>query len=565
MAVTGSARAPLPLSWLILAGLVLVFLGERILDFSVALRLGCTALGVFFVLAALVWRAVTWRRAHGDRARVERTLLVATGGVALALLLYFLSMDATLDKLGWFLDPKARERFQTPLAVLWTVLLAASVLALVLAQLADGSLGSRRAGTRDHVEAHRVGEAARSGIIIALAAGSLFLAAYVASERDVKWDVSYFKTSGPGSATVSMVKSLEEPLVVKLFFPDVSEVKEEVLEYFRSLATETGRVDVEVLDRLVAPELARQYRVRDDGTVVLVKGEQFESINVGPDMSMARARLRKLDSEVQEAFMKVARSARIAYLTVGHGEINDPASAGADSRPFVGGVTLLRQILGLLNYQVKDLGLAQGLGSKVPDDAAMVLVLGPREDLLDQELETLAAYVRGGGSLLLAVDPEGSGKLGAVGGSRRAHVRPRHSSSTTSSIFPTAATAPTIASSSPTSSPRTPRSPRCRGRAPGRESCCPRQARSRRPTAPSRASSAPRSCGHCPRRFATPTATSSTTTTSRASPTGWPWPSRANRQRTTTRRGCSSPPTRPCGATSSLAACLSTSSSCPTW
>ena len=44
---------------------------------------------------------------------------------------------------------------------------------------------------------------------------------------------------------------------------------------------------------------------------------------VGAEMKTAGAKLKSLDQDFQKALLKVARSQRTAYMTVGHGEVNE--------------------------------------------------------------------------------------------------------------------------------------------------------------------------------------------------------------------------------------------------
>jgi ABC-type uncharacterized transport system involved in gliding motility auxiliary subunit len=63
------------------------------------------------------------------------------------------------------------------------------------------------------------------------------------------------------------------------------------------------------------------------------------------------------------------------------------------------------------NYIVKELLMVQ-IG-QIPDDAAVVVIAGPRKELLEPELQALTAYVERGGHLLLMLDPETVGGFGA--------------------------------------------------------------------------------------------------------------------------------------------------------
>src|SRR5262249_34608826 len=111
--------------------------------------------------------------------------------------------------------------------------------------------------------------------------------------------------------------------------------------------------------------------------------------------------------DVQKALLKVLRDPRIAYLTTGHGEMNDGGDA-TDGRT----AKALRRLVESQNYQVKDLGLTQGLGTDVPADATIVLVLGPTKPMLPEEITALKRYADRGGHVLFALDPEAKIELG---------------------------------------------------------------------------------------------------------------------------------------------------------
>jgi hypothetical protein len=100
------------------------------------------------------------------------------------------------------------------------------------------------------------------------------------------------------------------------------------------------------------------------------------------------------------------RDRRTAYLTVGHGELNEDTDK-RNARTAEG----VRQLLEKQNYQVKTLGIADGLGTEVPNDATVVIVLGPTNRFTDAEVATLRKYAEGGGKLFLALDPDGKAEL----------------------------------------------------------------------------------------------------------------------------------------------------------
>jgi ABC-type uncharacterized transport system involved in gliding motility auxiliary subunit len=84
-------------------------------------------------------------------------------------------------------------------------------------------------------------------------------------------------------------------------------------------------------------------------------------------------------------------------MVSGHGE---PAPDDAETQ---GGVALLAEALRQENFEVRQLLLAAT--PSVPEDAALVALIGPRKALLDHEVSELRAYLRRGGRALFLVDP----------------------------------------------------------------------------------------------------------------------------------------------------------------
>ncbi|MCC6217287.1 MAG: Gldg family protein [Polyangiaceae bacterium] len=402
MAVTSPPSARIAPAWVVplhLAGLGLVFLGQRVFA---ALEAGAglvTALGVAATAGATAVRFAPGFRVGGERRESEQLqgLLAALTLVALAG--YAVTTDWGLGVVGLDVAETAtRERWVSVIRVAWIAALVVALVPMVLAELA--MLPMRLAQT---VESRRVRAAAAAGLSLGLAAsyGALFV--YASSAAELRADYSYFKTSRPSESTRAVVESIGEPVKAVAFFPQVNEVRGEVERYLRELSAASPRLEVEVQDRLLVPKLAKELKATQDGVIVLSKGGVTESLVIGSELKSARAKLKTLDRDFQEVLLKLVRSRRIAYLTTGHGEITDTARAGGDSARTARGI---RTLLQKQNYLLKDLGLAQGLGNEIPADADLVLVVGPSEPFLPEEIAALERYATRGGKLFLAVDPD---------------------------------------------------------------------------------------------------------------------------------------------------------------
>ncbi len=407
--------APWWLTWVVAGALLLLLIGERVLGEAAAVRMMASGVGLITLLAVTGWRIVSWRNAPEHVRAVEQILVLCYVGCVIAVLGFLLSSEAVMSSLGIeFRDRVVERRYEVTAQVLSSIVLAVSLLPALAAQWSLAS--HRHAGaTAASVESLRVREVATGAATVALAGALMFVMGYITTERNKSLDLSYFKTSSPGTATQEVVKSFGDPLRVLLFFPAVNPVRDEVVDYFHELDRATNVVQVEEYDRLIAADTARQYQVSADGTIVLRRGENTERLTLSPTLNTARSRLRTLDRDVQDRLLRLARERRTAYLTVGHGELGDrlPADTVGPGDP-LRQITGVRELLGVLNYQVEELGLSEGLGRDVPENAAIVLVLGPRLPFLEEELASLDRYLERGGSVLLAIDPESEFRFGPL-------------------------------------------------------------------------------------------------------------------------------------------------------
>ena len=376
----------LPLS-LYLAGLALVFAGERIFGPDAAMRLPLDLLGAAALLAALGSRTRRWLDATGETRRVLGRLVPAYAAGIVGLLVYAASADGS---------PLGLEGDAATVALIagLVITLLGSVPALLMELSLLSMYGAQQLETR------RLLEASRSGLAVALALALTGFVNYAASERDHRIDLRTIRDITPSETTLQMVRNLSEPLTVTLFFPPGNDVAEAIAPYFTALSAASDQVDVQRLDRDMHPVQAKEMRARKNGSIVLSRDGSHESLQLGEDPDKARRKLKKLDEDFQEKLAKAVQEQRVAYFTTGHGERS--TSPRADEV----GLKLFKELLKGFNYKVKKLGLNDGLSNAVPDDATMVVVAGPSVPMLEAERDTLLRYVRGGGSLFLLLDPE---------------------------------------------------------------------------------------------------------------------------------------------------------------
>ncbi len=387
-----------------LIGMVLVYVGERLVGAPLSARLTLDGLGAAGILWAVLARVVNWARSQGDRKSVEGMILAGYLGGVLSLVLYAIGLEPVRERLlPWVGSGPAVDRYLVMLRVAWPIVWLSSVLPLLCMEISSASMSRA-----PRIERRRVAFSAGSGLAVAWLMASLFLLNYVGNAHNRKWDMSFQRTASPSEDALRLVENLNEPLEVFLFYPEANEVLEELSGYFEVLSVRSDLLRVRVVDHVMEPKLAKELGARKNGNLVYRYGDKKEVVRIGSEIREARGKLAKVDEEFQSKFLKLVAEKRIAYLTTGHGERPYERKGTEESRHPVTG---LKKILKKQNFDVKPLGVGQGLGADVPEDAALLLIVDPSEDFLPEELDALRRYLEGGGRMWMVLDPEHSTNL----------------------------------------------------------------------------------------------------------------------------------------------------------
>ena len=388
-----------------LVSLTVLYVAERLLDGYESLNMALVVASVAGIAASAVLRVQAMNRTEDDGLRWgHRRMLDLLGLAALGLAIY----GALRVGLVPSDDPAARTA--GVLGALWPVAIMIATVAIIVVDHAMES-------SPVVLPRQQVARALWSGLSAAFAVALIFPVNYLGEHHNKRWDLSYFRTSDPGSATKAIVDQLPERVDVRIFQPVASDVLPELQNYFAKI--DSPNLTVEVLDQAAVPRTARELRVRDNGYIAFTVGvvqdhelsaeesraatkkARTKTVRIGTDLDDARPILRKLDQEVQKALLSFARGEINSYVTVGHGEL----TWNANERNPMKSIKGTKEILEYLNLDPKKLGLTEGLGEGVPEDADLVLVLGPDRGMIDAEVDALRDYVKRGGALLLALEP----------------------------------------------------------------------------------------------------------------------------------------------------------------
>jgi len=265
-------------------------------------------------------------------------------------------------------------------------------------------------GSGETAEPKRIFRAALNWKLVGILLAVLICVNYVAAKKDKAYDWSYLKTTTPGESTRAMFKEMKDPVEIAVFYSRDNEVGQQVKGYFDFLGNESPNVTINVYDRELNPMVAEDFKVTRNGQVVLRSGKKRERIDIGLETQEARNSLRKLDSLVQKAFLRLSQEQKRIYFTRGHGEM---AWSGSNKDP-LSSISMLEGVLRSQNYSLRYLGLSDGSGTEIPDDAAAVVIAGPDQPFLQAEADALKRYLDKGGRVAVFLDVSKSLKEGVT-------------------------------------------------------------------------------------------------------------------------------------------------------
>ena len=234
-----------------------------------------------------------------------------------------------------------------------------------------------------------------AGAGMALVLGIVLMANAISVRVHHRFDLTGLSQFTLTTQTKEVLAALEEPVEVISFFnpadPRLIGMRDFGHNLLAEYRTYTDRLTLRSVDPELRPDVARQYRIGPAaaslGAMVFVGGAGQRQV-FGPQIGF----------EAEHAFTSAILEVtgvrqRIIYFLTGHGE-----------RAIAGDYDSARRGLRDNLFRVAPLDLLRAGG--VPDDAAALVVAGPRQPISANELAMLDEYLQQGGRLLLLLDPD---------------------------------------------------------------------------------------------------------------------------------------------------------------
>lgn len=206
---------------------------------------------------------------------------------------------------------------------------------------------------------------------------------WIGSRESKRWDLTAGGQFTLSDQTRKILGGLKEPVKVRVF------ASSRMLGPYRDRLTEyrnaTDKLAVEYIEPLKQPELATQYQVQQDGTVVFEYKGRIERATAATEQDLTNALVKAVQGEQKKI-----------YFIQGHGEKD---TASSERSGYSGASSALQRD----NFGVEKVVLAQQ--TQAPSGAALLVIAGPRTDYLPAEIDMIRAYLRKGGKLLMMLDP----------------------------------------------------------------------------------------------------------------------------------------------------------------
>ncbi len=211
-------------------------------------------------------------------------------------------------------------------------------------------------------------------------------------------DVTATRVFSLSQQTVQVLQELDGTVRANAFFVPGSGDTAFARQQAEDLLNEFSRRTVKFTYRFVDPELNRtiavQYGVTDYPVVVF---EDLETDSLQEVVSITE------QDFVTGILVATGTQQKRVYLLTGHQEAaitRDPATFSTDDNGFDFAMGGMQRD----NYQVRTLNLIQD--GTIPEDAAVVIVPGPKSDLQPAESDAFTEYLLSGGKVIFLLDPD---------------------------------------------------------------------------------------------------------------------------------------------------------------
>lgn len=236
----------------------------------------------------------------------------------------------------------------------------------------------------------RSGLALQNLVFVALLLALVLLLGYLAREHRIQWDITANARHSLSPASADILARLSGPVTITAYAtphdPQLGDLRQMIRDFVTPYQRAKPDLTLSFVDPTEQPKAAQAAGIETNGEMVVQYQGRSEHLTVLGEQALTNL------------LMRLAREReRLVMYLDSHGERKLDGGANHDLGQFG------RQ---LRNKGLQITGLNLTVAPDVPANASLLVIAGPRVDLLEGETEKILAFLERGGNLLWLADPE---------------------------------------------------------------------------------------------------------------------------------------------------------------
>jgi hypothetical protein len=231
-----------------------------------------------------------------------------------------------------------------------------------------------------------------TALFTVMAIAGVVIANYAAHKYPWSKDLTEQKIYSLSDQTVRLLEGLEDDVEVTAFYGPKEREYGLLLNFFERYRYDSSHFVYEFIDPVVRQDLVEKHKIHQNGPrIILRHKEREERVKLGEEGQSGP------EEAITAALLKLTASGEQKKIcfTTGHGE---KSLEGEDPR---GTISLLKQDLRGEGYLTDAISLLEQ--PRVPAVCEAVVLAGPRQDLVEDEIRSLENFLQAGGKLLAFV------------------------------------------------------------------------------------------------------------------------------------------------------------------
>ena len=207
----------------------------------------------------------------------------------------------------------------------------------------------------------------------------------VLMDRNKRFDLTSVKRFTLSDQTSKVIERLEGPVKAYAFFSKQQD-SSGITALFGQYQYLYKDFEFEIIDPDLNPAKVEEMGVTEYGEVLLTYGGETEKVKSSTEEGITNTLIKMLQTEV-----------KTVYFITGHGERSpeDYNNEGYDQ---------IKRAIEAENFKVEEILLFRE--EQIPEDAAVIIAAGPKNDYDVREMDMLDEFVGSGGRVMFLIDPD---------------------------------------------------------------------------------------------------------------------------------------------------------------